>query len=238
VHCQEDQTSSHHASAAQREVDFVFCCLPAFILGKDPTQRTICASYAQELSAKFGRDTRAAMQTSWYQRAFPATRLSPEKQTETELMTTARGFRFSTSVGGVLTGRGGNFIIVDDPMKPEDAVSDSKRAQAVNWFDGTLTSRLDDEENGVMVVVMQRLQVDDLAGHVLAKDGYVQLNLPAIAEEDQRITTGWGNPVHAKRANHCIPACPKRSSTGSKAKSAPSCSLPSINSNPFRRTAN
>lgn len=166
--------------------------LPAFILGRDPTQRLICASYANELAAKFGRDTRAVMQTRWYQRAFPETRLSSEKQTETELMTTTRGVRLSTSVGGVLTGRGGNFIIVDDAMKPEDAVSDAKRAQATNWFDGTLMSRLDDKEKGVVIVVMQRLQVEDLAGHVLAKGGYEHLNLPAIAETETSIATGWG----------------------------------------------
>ncbi len=172
--------------------------LPAFILGQDPTQRLICASYAQELAAKFGRDTRAVMQTHWYQRTFPHTRLSSEKQTETELMTTARGVRLSTSVGGVLTGRGGNFIIVDDAMKPEDAVSDAKRAQATNWFDGTLSSRLDDKEKGVIIVVMQRLQVEDLAGHVLAKGGYEHLNLPAIAETESTIATSWTSAHHRR----------------------------------------
>lgn len=136
------------------------------------------------------------MQTPWYQRAFPRTRLSSEKRTESELMTTARGVRLSTSVGGVLTGRGGNYIIVDDAMKPEDAVSDAKRAQATSWFDGTLTSRLDDKEKGVIIVVMQRLQVDDLAGHVLTKPGYVHLNLPAIAEVDTFVPVDWRRAYH------------------------------------------
>jgi predicted phage terminase large subunit-like protein len=182
--------------------------LPAFILGKDPTQRIICASYAHELATKFNRDTRAVMQTPWYQRAFPETRLSSEKQTETEFMTTARGGRFATSVGGVLTGRGGNYIIVDDPMKPEDAVSDAKRLHATNWFDGTLTTRLDDKTKGVIIVVMQRLQVDDLAGHVLAKDGYVHLNLPAIAETDMVIPTGSG-AYHRRAGETLHPGLPK-----------------------------
>lgn len=172
--------------------------LPAFILGQDPTQRLLCASYAGELAAKFGRDTRAIMQTPWYQRVFAGTRLSPEKQTESELMTTARGVRLATSVGGTLTGRGGNFIIVDDAMKPEDAVSDAKRTHATTWFDGTLMSRLDDKEKGVVIVVMQRLQVDDLAGHVLAKGGYEHLNLPAIAETETSIATGWGKSYTRK----------------------------------------
>lgn len=75
---------------------------PAFILGRDPTQRIICASYSNDLAAKFGRDTRTIMQTPWYQRAFSEARL--DKQTETEVTTTAGGARFATSVGGSVTG--------------------------------------------------------------------------------------------------------------------------------------
>jgi predicted phage terminase large subunit-like protein len=199
--CVQGKTKRLLITLPPRSGKSILCsiALPAFILGQDPTQRIICASYAQELAAKFGRDTRAVMQTPWYQRVFPETRLSPEKQTETELMTTARGVRFSTSVGGGLTGRGGNFIIVDDAMKPDDAVSDAKRAQAVDWFDATLNSRLDDKVKGVIIVVMQRLQVEDLAGHVLAKGGYTHLNLPAVAESDVEIPIGWGD-VYSRKA--------------------------------------
>lgn len=170
--------------------------LPAFILGRDPTQRVICASYSNELASKFGRDTRTIMQTPWYQRAFSKARL--DKQTETEVTTTEGGYRYSTSVGGSVTGRGGNYIIVDDAMKPEDALSEVKRAAALDWFDATLASRLDDKENGVIIVVMQRLAVEDLAGHVLSKGNYTHLNLPAIALADQEIEVGWGQSHQRK----------------------------------------
>lgn len=172
--------------------------LPAFILGRDPTQRIICASYAQDLSAKFGRDTRAVMQQPWYAQAFPNTVLSGEKQNETELMTTARGGRLSTSVGGTLLGRGGKFIVIDEAMKAEEALSDAKRAAVTSWFDATVTSRLDPKEDGVIIVVMQRLQVDDLAGHLLAKGNYQHLNLPAIAPSEAEIATGWGRSYRRK----------------------------------------
>ena len=61
-------------------------------------------------------------------------------------MTTQKGFRLSTSVGGVLTGRGADYLIIDDPQKPEEALSDTQRKTANDWFDHTLYSRLNDKE--------------------------------------------------------------------------------------------
>ena len=60
-------------------------------------------------------------------------------------MTTRQGFRLSTSIGGVLTGRGADFIIVDDPLKPEEALSDTQRKAVNDWFDHTLYSRLNNK---------------------------------------------------------------------------------------------
>ena len=144
--------------------------LPAWLLGHDPTRRIICASYAQELSVKLANDFRLVVTSDWYRRLFPHTRLDPQKNTETEVVTTARGYRLATSVGGVLTGRGADLIVIDDPMKPQDALSDTKRQAVQQWFDTTLLSRLDDKDRGAILLVMQRLHVEDLAGHVLAKE--------------------------------------------------------------------
>ena len=69
---------------------------------------------------------------------FPGTKVDPAKNTETEVMTTKRGFRLSTSVGGTLTGRGGNLIIVNDPIKPADAMSDTTRERLIQWCGTTL----------------------------------------------------------------------------------------------------
>ena len=95
--------------------------LPAWFLGNDPTSRIICVSYSADLAAKHARDCRAVMSASWYQGVFPSAQLDPAKSAETEFMTTQRGFRLATSTGGTLTGRGGNVIIIDDPLKPADA---------------------------------------------------------------------------------------------------------------------
>ena len=102
-----------------------------------------------------------------------------------ELTTTRGGSRMATSVGGVLTGRGAGLIVIDDPVKPGDAMSESRRAAANEWFDGTLYSRLNDKTKGAIVIVMQRLHEDDLVGHVLKREGWEILSFPAIAETDE-----------------------------------------------------
>src|SRR5262249_46367476 len=107
--------------------------------------------------------------SDWYQQLFP-TRLSAERQAIPEFHTTEKGVRLATSVGGVLTGRGADFIIIDDPLKPDEALSDAQRTAANDWFDHTLYSRLNDKRTGVIIVIMQRLHEDDLTGHLLAKN--------------------------------------------------------------------
>jgi predicted phage terminase large subunit-like protein len=115
--------------------------------------------------------------------------LSAEKQSVNEFMTTQQGFRMSTSIGGVLTGRGADLIILDDPLKPEEALSETKRTGVNEWYSNTLLSRLNSKKDGVIIIVMQRLHQDDLVGHVLEHEkGWEVLSFPAIAEEDETHT--------------------------------------------------
>jgi predicted phage terminase large subunit-like protein len=146
--------------------------LPAFLLGRDPTNRIICVSYSSELAVKHANDFRAVMTAEWYRRVFPATKISREKDTQYETMTTARGYRYATSLHGTLTGRGADLIVLDDPQKPDEALSEAHRNSAGQWFDTTLLSRLDSKSDGAVVIVMQRLHEDDLAGRLLEKGGY------------------------------------------------------------------
>jgi predicted phage terminase large subunit-like protein len=166
--------------------------LPAWVLGHDPSRRIISVSYAQELAVKHGNDCRAVMASYWYRRVFPGTEIDAAKNTETEVMTTKRGSRLSTSVGGILTGRGGNMIIIDDPLKPADAMSDTARERHIEWYSTTLISRLDNKEKDAIIVVMQRLHEGDLVGHLLQEQGWKHLSLPAIAETEQQIEIGPG----------------------------------------------
>jgi len=180
---------------------------PAWVLGHNPSARIITVSYGAELAALHARQWRQVVMSRAYKEAFPETRLSAVKNTENEAVTTANGFRFSTSVGGALTGRGGDIIIVDDPIKADDAMSEVKRTAVNEWFDSTLLSRLDDKKTGAIIVLMQRLHVDDLVGHLLRKGNWTYLCLPAIAEVDQKIVVGpdryyfrkAGEVLHPKR---------------------------------------
>ncbi len=166
---------------------------PAFVLGHDPSARIACASYAQDLTAKHARDCRIVMESVWYKQLFPRTRLDRRKNTEAEFETTARGYRLGTSVGGTLTGRGGNLILIDDPMKPAEAMSEAKRNSVTEWYDSTLSSRLDRKTEDAIVLIMQRLHGGDLVGHVLEKrTPWTHLDLPAIAEVAQEIELGPG----------------------------------------------
>jgi predicted phage terminase large subunit-like protein len=179
--------------------------LPAWLLGHDPALSVVNVTYAQELSEKFARDCRAVMTAPWYQSVF-STRLASPREPLAELQTTRGGFRMATSVGGVLTGRGADVILIDDPLKPIDAMSQSRRAAANDWFDSTLYSRLNDKAKGAIVIVMQRLHEDDLAGHVLAQGGWDLVSFPAIAEDDELhvAETPWGRDEFRRRAGEAL----------------------------------
>src|SRR5947209_4695762 len=165
---------------------------PAWCLGHDPSAQILCVSYAQDLSDKLARDCRSIMTSLWYRQIFP-TRLAPHRQAVQEFITTRQGYRLATSTGGVLTGRGADIILTDDPLKPEEALSNAQRKAANEWYDHTLYSRLNDKRHGAIVIIMQRLHEDDLIGHVLAQEGWEVLSFPAIAEADEvhEIETIW-----------------------------------------------
>lgn len=173
----------------------------AWALGHDPTQRYACVSYSNELAATLARQFRAVVTSDWYKMLFPRMRLA--KDTETESETTLGGGRFVIPVGGSFTGRGADIIIVDDPMKADEAQSDKARRATTDWFRGTLLSRLNDKATGAIILLMQRLHEDDLTGVLLEEGGWYHLCLPAVAEEDQEVAVGPG-AVHLFRKGEAL----------------------------------
>src|SRR6202047_2171151 len=167
------QLKSHCASVA----------FPAWYLAHHPAAHIICASYGQDLADKFARDCRRVMTSAWYRRLF-AVRLA-DRQAVHDFATTEQGTRMATSVGGVLTGRGADLIIIDDPLKPDEALSESRRKAVNEWYDHTLLSRLNDKAQGCIIIIMQRLHQDDLVGHVVEQEAWEVLSFPAIAEADE-----------------------------------------------------
>jgi predicted phage terminase large subunit-like protein len=178
---------------------------PGWYLGHDPSAQLLCVSYAQDLADKLARDCRGIMMSQWYRRIFP-TRLAPHRQAVQEFITTDQGYRIACSNGGALTGRGADIIIIDDPLKPEEALSEAQRTATNDWYDHTLYSRQNDKQRGAIVIIMQRLHEDDLIGHVLAQEQWEVLSFPAIAEADEehRIETMWGPRCFTRRRGEAL----------------------------------
>lgn len=163
----------------------------AWVLGHNPKEKLISASYSADLSEKFARDSKRVMESGWYKELFPKSVISRERSSATDFVTVSRGGRFATSVEGTLTGRGGNFIIIDDPIKPNDTMSETALNKVNEWYRNTLLSRLDDKENGVIIVVMQRVHENDLTGYLLENpDIWKHIRMPQIATEDEEWDIG------------------------------------------------
>jgi hypothetical protein len=159
---------------------------PAFLLGHEPHKKIFGISYGNELAAKHAGDFRSIVTSPWYRQAFP--HMKTERIADNDVFTTAKGFRRTTSVHSSLTGLGGSVFIIDDPLKAMDAMSDAHRKSLNDWFSNTLVSRLDDKKAGAIIVVMQRVHMNDLTGHLLENsDGWEVLSLPAIAETSEKI---------------------------------------------------
>lgn len=170
----------------------VSVAFPAWLLGRNPSEKIACASYGSSLSEDFGRQTRDLMRSPFYRETFPGTILDPTKASAVEFHTTAKGRRFSTSVGGSLTGKGGSVLLYDDLMKADDALSLVKRDACHTWFRNTAANRLNDPAAGAIVIVAQRLHVDDLVGRLIPSGDWDVLNLPAIATGVQVLALGDG----------------------------------------------
>jgi len=128
--------------------------LPAFLMGHRPETNVICVSYNDNLAEKFASDCRRVMLSPWYWELFPGTKLEVSRRSVADFETTKGGGRMSTSIGGTLTGRGADWIIIDDPLKPADAMSDVQREKVNDWYGSTLCSRLNDKTTGKTMLIM------------------------------------------------------------------------------------
>lgn len=181
---------------------------PAWIIGHNPTSRIIAASYAASLGIKHSLDCRMLLTDPWYQDVFPEVKLTRDQNEKHKFMTTKRGFRMASSVGASVVGEGGNFLIIDDPISPAQAMNKHWREHVNNWFDHTFSTRLNNKKTGVIVLVMQRLHSEDLSGYLLAKGGWEHLSLPAVSLSPQHYNFGSvtkfresGELLHPEREN-------------------------------------
>lgn len=166
--------------------------LPAWLLGQDPRLKIICASYADVLAKGFATQSRDLMRAAAFQATFPGTTLAQGGSALEELRTTQKGYRLATSVGGVVTGKGADFIVVDDPLKAIEASSENARQSVFDWMTQSLMSRFDKPTEGRMIVIMQRLHQDDPIGRLMAQGGWTLLELPGEAWKRQELDLGGG----------------------------------------------
>jgi predicted phage terminase large subunit-like protein len=142
---------------------------PAWVWTRMPSAKFICASYAHAIALKDSIRTRDIVQSELYQRCFPNVQLREDENMKGLFVNTQKGFRLSAGIGGAVTGYHGHFLIVDDPLNPEEAYSDQELKVANRWMETTLPSRKIDKLVTPTILVQQRLHQADPTGEALAK---------------------------------------------------------------------
>jgi len=161
-----------------------------------PARRWLFASYANSLSIRDSLKCRRIIESPWYQARYGHVfRLTDDQNAKIKFENDHTGYRLATSVGGAVTGEGGDRVVVDDPHNMLEVESDIEREKVLTWWDEAMSTRLNDPKTGARVIVMQRLHERDLTGHALEQGGYEHLCLPAEYEPTTRVTSlGFTDP--------------------------------------------
>jgi predicted phage terminase large subunit-like protein len=164
--------------------------LPAWLLGRDPRLRIAVVSHSQGLARDLALKSRRLVDLPWYRSVFPQMRLSADRSGALDFETTEGGGRYAASMDTGITGRGFDKIIVDDPLSAQDARSAVARESVIEAYEVMIASRLDDPLRGVICIVHQRMHERDLTGHLMMQDGWHQISLPLIADEEMTYQIG------------------------------------------------
>jgi len=156
---------------------------PPWAIGRQPGRQIICATYGQELSLSFGRKVKHQMISMDYNKVFPECQLMEDSKASNRLETTKRGVYTATSIGGAVTGKGADILIIDDPVK-DRATAESRLQSDVawDWYNSTAVTRL--QPNGAIIVMATRWTEHDITGRILESENAADwevLHMPAIA---------------------------------------------------------
>ena len=168
----------------------VSVAFPAWVLGRDPTSKFIVTTYGSDLAKDMSTKCRDIVRDDWFRAVFPQTILSSVQDEKMDWQTTKHGRYYAVGMTGAITGVGANYLVVDDPIKPDEAYSDAVRKSANERIRNTLFSRFNDPRKSRFVMVMQRLHEDDPTGHLVKDGGYHLLKLPAEAKTQVVIELG------------------------------------------------
>jgi len=171
---------------------------PGWVWTFAPEKRWLFASYALSLSKRDSVKCRRLIESPWYRERWGHQfSLTSDQNEKLRFENNRTGYRLATSVGGAATGEGGDFLVIDDGHNANEVESDTTREGVSEWFDSTMSTRLNDPKSGAMVVVMQRLHERDLSGHLLSQGGWEHLCLPAEYEPSPQVSVtkiGWSDP--------------------------------------------
>ena len=168
--------------------EFASFLFPAWMIGQNPRLKIIQATHTGELAIRFGRKVRNLMNTKEYKGVFPDVTLRTDNQAAGRWETNLGGEYFAAGVGGAITGRGADLLIIDDPHSEQDALSDTAMDNAYEWYTSGPRQRM--QPGGSIVIVMTRWSDKDLTGNLVKKMGDLKadkwdiIEFPAILEDD------------------------------------------------------
>ncbi len=164
---------------------------PAWIWTRNPYERFLCASYAMDLAIRDNRNCRMLIESEWYQERFgDMFQMSPDQNMKSFFENSCKGSRQAIGVRGSGTGKRATVEIIDDSNNA--MAGQAEVAATVDWFGKTWIPRLNDRENGISLIVGQRLYSEDLTAHVLELGGWEHLCLPMEYESSRKSYTSLG----------------------------------------------
>lgn len=149
---------------------------PAWVWTWRPESRWLCTSFSNSIAYRDADKMRALIKSPWYQELF-GDQVTLVKDASEKFTNTRHGYRISATLEGKVTGEGGNFIVIDDPIKALDVYSDPERNRVNATFGNTIATRQRPPGSGGLLLIMQRLHHDDPTNTVL-KAGWHHLCLP------------------------------------------------------------
>jgi hypothetical protein len=172
---------------------------PAWYLGRNPDHEVIVSSYSAELASNFGVKTRDIVNSEFYRFVFGHKIREDIGAKSRWQLNGHRGGYTAVGLGGSITGRGANLLVIDDPVKNrEEAESQLYREKVWDYYTSTLYTRL--EKDGKIVIIITRWHYDDLVGRILKEQSgnWTVLKLPAVAESDEDYRK-LGEPLWASK---------------------------------------
>lgn len=176
----------------------VAVCWPAWHWIQHPEHRFLFASYGQHLSFRDGGKSALLLSSNWYRERWGYSH-DLLRVTASNILNDKMGYRIATSVEGMGTGEGGDFVVGDDPHNVVQAESDTEREKVVLWWRESMSSRVNNPKKCAHVLVMQRVHARDVCGAMLEEGGYELLCLPMRYEPSRlvpRRLNGDRNPEY------------------------------------------